>query len=158
MRIKVLVTFLFLAVMSSLALGASVTIITQEGVIRKDGRFFSPSVIRAPYGSVLEKKGRQGEWLHVNYRGKEGWIHKSAVEEQKFETSSFSSGKAHETSQDEIAMAGKGFTPEVEKAFREKNPNMRYDQVNKVQNFNLDEQRNLSFIQAGGLREPGGGS
>ena len=158
MRIKILITFLFLAVMSSVALAASVRVITQEGMIRKDRRFFSPPVIRAPYGSVLEEKGRQGGWLLVNYRRKEGWIHKSAVQGQKFETTSLASGRAQESSQDEIAIAGKGFTPEVEKAFREKNPNMRYDQVNKVENFNLDEQRIQSFIRAGGLKEPGGGS
>lgn len=158
MRIKILIAFLFLAVMSSVALAASVRVITQEGVIRKNRGFFSPPVIRAPYGSVLEEKGRQGGWLLVNYRRKEGWIHKSAVQGQKFETTSLASGKAQESSQDEIAIAGKGFTPEVEKAFREKNPNMRYDQVNKVENFNLDEQRIQSFIRAGGLKEPGGGS
>ena len=158
MRMKILITLLFLAVMSSVALAASVRVITQEGVIRKDRRFFSPPVIRASYGSVLEEKGRQGDWLRVNYRGREGWIHKGAVQEQKFETTSLAKGTAQETSQDEIAVAGKGFTPEVEKAFREKNPNMRYDQVNKVENFNLDEQRIQSFIRAGGLKEPGGGS
>ena len=158
MRIRILITLLFLAVISSVALAASVRVITQEGVIRKNRGFFSPPVIRAPYGSVLEEKGRQGEWLLVNYRRKEGWIHKSAVQGQKFEIASLASGRAQESSQDEIAIAGKGFTPEVEKAFREKNPGMRYDQVNKVQNINLDEQRIQSFIRAGGLKEPGGGS
>ena len=158
MRIRILITLLFLAVISSVALAASVRVITQEGVIRKNRGFFSPPVIRAPYGSVLEEKGRQGEWLLVNYRRKEGWIHKSAVQGQKFEIASLASGRAQESSKDEIALAGKGFTPEVEKAFREKNPGMRYDQVNKVQNFNLDEQRIQSFIRAGGLKEPGGGS
>ena len=158
MRIKFLITFLFLSVMSSVALAASVQVIIQEGVIRKDRRFFSPPLIRAPYGSVLEEKGRQRDWMRVNYRGREGWIHKSAVQEQKFEATPLASGRAQESSQDEIAMAGKGFTPEVENAFREKNPNMRYDQVNKVQNFNLDEQRIQSFIRVGGLKEPGGGS
>ena len=158
MTIKILITFLFLAVMSSVALAASVWVITQEGVIRKDRRFFSSPVIRAPYGSVLEEKGRQRDWLRVNYRGGEGWIHKSAVQEQKFEATSLASGRAQESSKDEIALAGKGFTPEVEKAFRGKNPNMRYDQVDKVQNFNQDEQRIQSFVRAGGLKELGGGS
>ena len=123
----------------------------------KDQRFFSSPVIRAPYGSVLEEKGRSGLAARELPR-REGRIHKSAVQEQKFEATSLASGRAQESSKDEIALAGKGFLPEVEKAFREKNPNMRYDQVNKVQNFNPDEQRIQSFIRAGGLKEPGGGS
>ena len=53
-------------------------------------------------------------------------------------------------------MAGKGFTPEVEKAFREKNPRMRYDLVDRVQSYKVDEDRLQAFIRVGNLAEPGG--
>ncbi|HSR11025.1 MAG TPA: SH3 domain-containing protein [Thermodesulfobacteriota bacterium] len=158
MKIRIWIVFLLLGLMTSVALAAGVRVITQDGVIRKERRFFSSPVIRAPYGAVLEQTGKQGDWVRVNYRGKEGWIHKSAVQEQKFDFTTLAGGRADESSQDEIALAGKGFTPEVEKVFREKNPNVRYDLVNKIEAFKADEQRVQSFIQAGGLKEPGGGS
>ena len=144
--------------MTSVALAATVKVITQEAVIRKDKRFFAPAVTRVPYGSVIQESGREGDWLRVSYQGKEGWIHVSAVQEQKFQFSSLAGGKAQESSQDEVALAGKGFTPEVEKAFREKNPKMRYDLVNQVQSYKVDEQKVQTFLQVGNLKEPGGGS
>jgi len=152
------ILLLGLCFMTAVALAATVKVITQEAVIRKDKRFFAPAVIRVPYGSVIQESGREGDWLRVSYQGKEGWIHVSAVQEQKFQLSSLAGGKAQETSKEEVALAGKGFTPEVEKAFREKNPKMRYDLVNQVQSSKVDEQKIQAFLQAGNLREPGGGS
>lgn len=157
MKGKIWVLLLGLSLMTSVALADTVKVITQEAVIRKDKRFFAPAVVRAPYGSVVEQLGREGDWLRVRYQGKQGWIHVSAVQEQKFQLSSRSGGQAQETSQDEVALAGKGFTPEVEKAFREKNPKMRYDLVDQVQSYKADEGELQAFLQAGNLKEPGGG-
>lgn len=152
------ILLLGLCFMTSVALAATVKVITQEAVIRKDKRFFAPVVTRVPYGSLIQESSREGDWLRVIYQGKEGWIHVSAVQEQKFQFSSLAGGKAQEASRDEVALAGKGFTPEVEKAFREKNPKMRYDLVNQVQSYKVDEQKIQAFLQAGNLKEPGGGS
>ena len=153
---KFWILLLFFGLMATTALAATVKVITQEAVIRKDKRFFAPPILRAPYGAVIQELERAGDWLRVQYQGKQGWLHISAVQEQKFQLSSLAGGQAQETTQDEVALAGKGFTPEVEKAFREKNPKMRYDLVNQVHAYRIDEQRLQDFIQAGNLREPGG--
>jgi hypothetical protein len=142
--------------LTSVAFAATVKVITQEAVIRNDKRFFASPVVRAPYGSVIEQIGREGDWLRVSYQGKQGWLHISAVQEQKVQISPFSQGKAREASQDEVALAGKGFTPEVEKAFREKNPKMRYDLVNQVESSKVAEAGLQAFMRSGSLREPGG--
>jgi hypothetical protein len=143
---------------ASAASAGTVKVVTQEAVIRNDRRFFAPAVTRAPYGSVIQELGREGDWLQVTYQGKKGWVHVSAVEQQNFDLSSLAGGQAQEaTSRDEVALAGKGFTPEVEKAFREKNPKMRYDLVNQVQSYKVEEKKLRAFLQAGSLKEPGGG-
>ncbi len=156
MKKQVWIILLGVLLMASVALAATLKVITQEATIRKDKRFFAPVVARVAYGEVIQELERKGDWLRVNYRGKEGWIHISAVQEQKFELSSLSTGRAQETSREEVALAGKGFTPEVEKAFREKNPKMRYDLVNHVQGYKVAESRLQAFIRAGNLKEPGG--
>ncbi len=156
MKRKIWVWVLALCLFSSAAAAATVKVITQDAVIRKDKRFFAPALVRAPFGASLQELGRDGDWFRVSYQGKEGWIHKSALQEQKFQLSSLAGGKAEESSRDEVALAGKGFTPEVEKAFREKNPKMRYDLVNQVQAYQVDEQRLQAFLRAGNLQEPGG--
>ncbi len=142
--------------LASVALGASVKVITQEAMIRKDKRFFAPVVVRVPYGAMIQELGREGDWLQVSYQGKKGWLHISAVQEQKFSLSSLAGESAQETTREEVALAGKGFTPEVEKAFRSKNPKMRYDLVDQVQSYKVAEQQLQAFIRSGNLREPGG--
>jgi len=156
MKRKIWLWVLGLSLISSAALAASVQVITQDAVIRKDKRFFAPALGRAPFGASLQELGREGDWFRVSYQGKEGWIHKSALQEQKFQFSSLAGGKAEEASRDEVALAGKGFTPEVENAFREKNTKMRYDFVNQVQAYRVDEQRLQAFLREGNLQEPGG--
>jgi len=148
------IIFFGLLMMTSAALAATFKIITQEAVIRKDKRFFAPVVIRAPYGEVIQELERQGDWFRVIYREKEGWVHISAVQEQAFRVPSLTAEKAQETSQEEVALAGKGFTPEVEKALRNKNPKMRYDLVDQIQDYKIAEQQLQAFIRAGSLKEP----
>ena len=156
MKAKTLIILAGLCLVASVALAATVKVITQEAVIRKDKRFFAPALVRAPFGAALQELGKEGDWFRVSYQGQEGWIHKSAIQEQKFQLSSLAGGQADEASRDEVALAGKGFNPEVEKAFRDKNPKMRYDLVNQVQSYKVDDQRLLAFLQAGRLQEPGG--
>jgi hypothetical protein len=156
MKRRIWVWVLALCLISSAAAAATMKVITQDAVIRKDKRFFAPALVRAPFGATLQELGKEGDWFRVSYQGKEGWIHKSALQEQKFQLSSLAGGKAEETSRDEVALAGKGFTPEVEKAFREKNPKMRYDLVNQVQSYQVDEPKLQAFLRGGNLREPGG--
>ncbi len=156
MKAKTWVILLALCLISSVAAAATVKVITQEAMIRTDKRFFAPALVRVPFGAALQELGREGDWFRVNYQGKEGWIHKSAIQEQKFQLSSLAGGQAEEASRDEVALAGKGFNPEVEKAFRDKNPKMRYDLVNQVQAYRVEEQKLQAFIRAGNLREPGG--
>jgi hypothetical protein len=157
MKGRTWILLLGLILISSVAAAATVKVITQEAVIRKDKRFFAPAVARVPFGAALEESGREGDWFRVSYQGKEGWIHRSAVQEPKFQLSSLAGGQAGEASRDEVALAGKGFNPEVEKAFRDKNPRMRYDLVNQVQAYRVEDQKLQAFLQAGHLREPGGG-
>jgi hypothetical protein len=158
MKKKSWIILLSLLMMASLAMAATVKVITQEGMIRKEKRFFASVVTRVPYGEMVEELERQGDWLWVSYRGKQGWIHISAVQEQKFRLSSLTTEKAEETSREEVALAGKGFTPEVEKAFRDQNPKMRYDLVDQIQSYKIQDQQLQAFIQAGNLKEPGGAS
>ncbi len=142
--------------LASVAVGATMKVITQEAMIRKDKRFFAPVVIRVPHGETIQELGREGDWLRVSYQGKQGWLHISAVQEQKFSLSSLAGERAQETTREEVALAGKGFTPEVENAFRSKNPKMRYDLVDQVQSYKVAEQQLQAFIRSGNLKEPGG--
>lgn len=155
MKVKYWLVLGVLLLLTSVAMAASVKIITQQAIIRKDRRFFAPVVISVPYGEVVQQLKREGDWLLVVYRDKQGWIHISAVQEQKFRFSSLMTSKARETSPDEVALAGKGFTPEIEKAFRKQNPEMKFYLVDQVESLKISNRELQTFVKKGRLKEPG---
>ena len=144
--------------MASVAWAASVKVITQRATIRKDKRFFAPVVSKVPYGGTVEILKTEGDWLHVSYRNKRGWIHVREVQKKEFSLAALSTTRAEEATQDEVALAGKGFSPEVEKAFRDKNPKMQFRLVDQVESIKVSNRQIQAFIREGNLNEPGGES
>jgi hypothetical protein len=61
-------------------------------------------------------------------------------------------GGVTQTKSDEVALAGKGFTPEVEAGYRQQHPEANYAQVDQVESFTVDEAKLQAFIKEGGLR------
>jgi len=57
-----------------------------------------------------------------------------------------------QTKTDEAALAGKGFTPEVENGYRAKHPEMNFAQVDKVETFKVDPATLQAFIKEGDLK------
>ncbi len=57
-----------------------------------------------------------------------------------------------QTSSDEVALAGKGFTPEVESGYRAKHPEMDFAQVDKIKGFQVDSAALQTFIKEGDLK------
>ena len=57
-----------------------------------------------------------------------------------------------QTSSDEVALAGKGFTPEVESGYRAKHPEMDFAQVDKIETFKVDPGTLQAFIKEGDLK------
>lgn len=57
-----------------------------------------------------------------------------------------------QTSSDEAALAGKGFTPEVESGYRAKHPEMNFAEVDKVETFKVDPAALQAFIKEGDLK------
>jgi hypothetical protein len=57
-----------------------------------------------------------------------------------------------QTSNDEVALAGKGFTPEVETGYRAKHPEVDFAQVDKVETFKVDPATLQAFIKEGDLK------
>jgi hypothetical protein len=119
-----------------------------------------PSFASAPLGAVPQgaRVGlirQEGEWYNVDYQGTLGWLHRQAVPEaappRMDLTRMLFGGPVQDTRTDEVALAGKGFTPEVEASYRQKNPGLNYAQVDKIESFGVDHARLQQFIQEGGL-------
>ena len=116
--------------------------------------FSANSLAAVPEGAEVQIVQQSGEWYQVEYQGQQGWLHQQAFPgAKKFDLSSVLKGKAvQESKTDEVALAGKGFTPEVEADYRQKHPNLNYAQVDQVEKFGVSPGELQTFIREGGLQ------
>jgi len=97
---------------------------------------------------------QSGDWYQVDYQGKKGWLPQQAFPVgKKLDLSTLLKGRAVPTTRtDEVALAGKGFTPEVEAGYRQKNPQLNYAAVDTIEQFKLPPVALQAFIREGGLQ------
>lgn len=131
----------------------TITVITKENAIRESPKFFSSVKALVKYGDVLSVVGKEKDWYKVKFRNISGYIHNTAVEERVV-SPHLGNYPTTSTSEGEITLAGKGFNPQVERAYKGKYPHMRYDLVDKIEKYDVADKDIVYFIKSGGLLEP----
>ncbi len=118
--------------------------------------FTSPPVGPVPQGSRVDLVRQEGDWYLVSFQGKSGWLHKVAVGTATSIPGGFSgfltAGPVQEAKTDEVALAGKGFTPEVEAGYRQKHAHLNYAQVDAVERLQVEPAKLSAFLREGGLQ------
>ena len=122
-----------------------------------DPDFGSTPVGTVPEGAEVNVERQAGDWYKVEYQGKTGWLNRQAFPapptSSKFSLGGLLTGTpVKQTSSDEVALAGKGFTPEVESGYRAKHPEMDFAQVDKVESYKVDPATLQAFIKEGDLK------
>ncbi len=143
--------------LSSVSFGAeTATVITKENAIRESCRFFAPVRVTVHYGDSLEVVLQEGDWFQVEFRGVQGCIHKSAISKKSFSLSKLNptGSQKQSTSGQEVALAGKGFNPQVEAEYRNKNPQLNFGEVNRIEGYKVPESNLRDFIRNGRLNLP----
>lgn len=131
----------------------TITVVTKENAIREGPKFLSPVKVFVKYGDVLDVISKEKDWYRVKFRNILGYIHNTAVQERVVLPRS-GYYPSTSTSEGEITLAGKGFNPEVERAYKGKYPQMRYDLVDKIEKYDVADKDIINFIKSGGLLEP----
>ena len=118
--------------------------------------FSGTPIAPVPAGADVNVVTISGDWYKVEYQGNTGWMHRQAFAQVQAPKPGlpgmlFGSG-VQQTKSDEVALAGKGFTPEVEASYRQKNPSANFAQVDQVESFQVDNAKLQAFIKEGGLK------
>ncbi|HTM20257.1 MAG TPA: hypothetical protein VL172_07120, partial [Kofleriaceae bacterium] len=95
----------------------------------------------------------KGDWYRVS-GSFNGWIHKTNVVDGKVALSSTPGGGGN-ASRDEVELAGRGFTPQVEEKYKQDNPNLDFSHVDAIEKTSIDPGELQQFVDEGGLN--GGG-
>lgn len=144
---------LALVLLPTLAWAQTLKVVKDKDCLRAQAQFFAKPVVPVKRGDQLRQLKVQGDWYRVEFHGRQGWIHKAAVTSPSVRFSTFLGlGRAKEAQAEEVALAGKGFTPEVEARYRQQHPEMNYAAVELVESFQVPDAQFQAFLQQGGLR------
>lgn len=114
---------------------------------------FSSKVADVNYGdcvTVLESDDKSTQVKLAN--GTSGWISTGSLTKKKIVKSNGSNVKA---STKEIALAGKGFSAESEKAYRADNSKLDYSKVDAMEKISVSEKDLKNFVKDGQLNDGG---
>lgn len=149
-------TLFVLLVLGGIALAApkvgdTITVRVLSAKVMKSPKFIGSTGGSVSRGEQLVVKEVQGDWYRVEGNTK-GWLHKSNVTEGKVTLSSTPGGQGGKVNQEEVELAGRGFTPEVEKKYRDKNPNLDFAHVDAIEKTTIDPAELEQFVSEGKLQ------
>jgi hypothetical protein len=144
----------FFILSGSVVFAETARIITKENALREQCRFFSPAKAKLQYADTVTLISKEGDWYRVSFKGTEGCIHRNAIEEKSFSLSGMSGTEKRSATNAEVALAGKGFNPQIEGSYRHNHPDMNFRAVDLIERYAVSETDLLEFINRGGLNRP----
>jgi uncharacterized protein YgiM (DUF1202 family) len=107
--------------------------------------FFAKKTATVAYGDQVTVLAVNGKWAQVQSGTKSGWISSANLTSKKIVAQGSGSASAKE-----LALAGKGFSEEVEQEYKT-GQNLDYSQVDALEKVKVSDEDLLSFIQEGRL-------
>ena len=144
---------LALALAAAVVQAAQMSVQVKEGVLREKASFLGKPVGNVAYGDRVDVLASQGDWRQVrSASGATGWIHSSALDSKRVTLAAASGNDVQlAASSDEVALAGKGFSQEVETEYKKQNRALDYAWVDRMISFKVTDAEALRFLQEGGL-------
>ena len=139
-----------------LALAAKVMHVqVRDGQVRENPSFLGKIVSSVSYGQSVSVLEEQGSWMKVSLpTGTSGWMHVSALTDKQLALSS-GSGAAQGVSGKEMALAGKGFSAQVETDYRRTHGG-DYAAIDRMEHITYSPAALLAFLAQGGIKPEGG--
>jgi len=146
-----LLTLLWGGTLSALSGGDRVAVSVREDELRSVPGFLSAIEARVAYGESVTVLALQGGWVRVRVdsSGTEGWLHETSVlppREMNLEGSTRGDGAA---STREIALAGRGFSEQVEREYEEQQA-LDFGAVNEMEALLVPTSVLGEFLSAAG--------
>jgi SH3-like domain-containing protein len=125
----------------------------KSGDIRATPTYLGKLTGSAALGTQMTIKNKKGSWRQVSSAdGKlSGWMHASLLTKKKVKMVA-AKGAELAASSGEMASATKGFTPEVEKAYKEKNPKISFEWVDKMEKIKVKDSELAKFLKDGDVK------
>ncbi|WP_409525797.1 SH3 domain-containing protein [Nitrincola sp. MINF-07-Sa-05] len=119
--------------------------------LRADPSFLGRILTNLNYGSKVALQEVQGDWLKVRSGQQDGWMHGAALSEKEIVINPGAADVERAASDSEIALAGKGFSASVERAYRQRHSNINFAAVDRMESTNVNRDSLGRFVREGGL-------
>jgi uncharacterized protein YgiM (DUF1202 family) len=120
--------------------------------LRKEPKFYASTVAVLKAGEVVEKVSAANGWYQVRTaQGEIGWLHSSAVQTGKFNLAAMEKSLSSKATADEIALAGKGFSKQVEASYKAKHSDANFAAVDRMLKVKVSQSQLLKFLKEGKL-------
>lgn len=129
----------------------------KEGQVRSTPSFLAEIILKPLYGDRVEIIQDKGPWKMVAIRGVQGWMHASALTAKTIVLKAGATNVQTSATGGEIALAGKGFSEEVEKKYKTLNRNLDYAWVDRMEKFQVSSEQMQGFLKQGMVKPEGGG-
>ena len=134
--------------------GQLVSVAVRSAQLRESSGHLAPIVARLAYTDEVEVIEVRGDFLRVASPAGEGWLHRSAVSEDRIVLADDGEDAARRADDREVALAGRGFNEEVEQRYRSEQ-GLSFDGVDRMEARVRDTDALIRFIEEGGLGVPG---
>ena len=132
----------------------------KEGQMRSTPSFLGSVLASLAYGDRVELIEDKGAWKRVAIGGGrvKGWVHMSALSTKKIVLRAGTADVQTGASSSELALAGKGFNAKVEAEFKNKNKNIDYTWVDRMEMLAVKPDQMQAFLKQGQVNPPEGGA
>lgn len=124
----------------------------REAVVKSAPNYMSSPVGKLTYGAEVTIKGEEENWYQIESPA--GWLPKSSLTKHKVAVNPDQKMAGKNVSHDEVALAGKGFNPQVEAQYKKDNGDLAaaYVSVDHVEDLGATDGELKQFQAAGKLK------
>jgi SH3-like domain-containing protein len=133
---------------------AFLSVQVKEGHLRSAPSFLGSVMATLAYGDRVELIEDKGAWKQVAVRKLRGWMHMSALTTKKIVLQAGAADVQTSATGSELALAGKGFNAKVEAEFRNKNKNIDYTWVDRMEALAVKPEQMQAFLKQGQVNPP----
>ncbi len=140
------------------AAGQVMSVQVRTSQLRSRPSFLGSTVTEVGYGAQVTVNSQRGPWVQVTTsEGQSGWLHESALSEDELVMVSGELEAQTGASGEEIALAGKGFSDQVEGEYRKIHGDLDYTWVDLMEKMVISPEQAQEFLVAGEIQPNEGG-